>query len=118
MKGLAPQAGRNAQDQAGWAQVATCVLPAGLVARVVLGWASAPAPVSWSGGDVTGIFLDKGKGEPIIVADPPLAGLAPNARPDPSDIPNNHLSYAVQWFSFAAIALVIYTLALRKRWRG
>ncbi|HNJ47416.1 MAG TPA: SURF1 family protein, partial [Novosphingobium sp.] len=31
------------------------------------------------------------------------------------DIPNNHLSYAVQWFLFAATALVIYGLALRKR---
>jgi len=31
--------------------------------------------------------------------------------------PNNHLSYAIQWFFFAATALVIYVLALRKRWR-
>jgi hypothetical protein len=30
-------------------------------------------------------------------------------------IPNNHWSYAVQWFLFAAVALVIYSLALRKR---
>ena len=30
-------------------------------------------------------------------------------------IPNNHRCYAVQWFVFAAIALVIYGLALRKR---
>jgi surfeit locus 1 family protein len=36
-----------------------------------------------------------------LVADPPLAGLAANAAPDPSDIPNNHLAYAVQWFLFA-----------------
>ena len=52
---------------------------------------------------------------PRLVADPPLAGLQANARPDPSDIPNNHLSYAVQWFLFAATALVIYAIALRKR---
>jgi surfeit locus 1 family protein len=54
------------------------------------------------------------------VADPPLAGLAANARPDPADIPNNHWSYAVQWFLFAGTALVIYALALRKRlrWAG
>jgi cytochrome oxidase assembly protein ShyY1 len=55
---------------------------------------------------------------PRLVADPPLAGLAANARPDPSDIPNNHLSYAVQWFLFAVTALVIYLLALRKRLAG
>ncbi len=53
-----------------------------------------------------------------LIAAPPLAGLAANAAPDPTDIPNNHFSYAVQWFLFAATALVIYALALRKRWRG
>ena len=50
-----------------------------------------------------------------IVADPPLAGLIANARPDPRDIPNNHWSYAIQWFAFAATALIIYALALRRR---
>jgi cytochrome oxidase assembly protein ShyY1 len=55
---------------------------------------------------------------PRLVADPPLAGLEANARPDPSDLPNNHLSYAVQWFLFAFVALVIYALAVRKRLAG
>jgi surfeit locus 1 family protein len=32
-------------------------------------------------------------------------------------VPNNHLSYAIQWFFFATTAVVIYVLALRKRWR-
>jgi surfeit locus 1 family protein len=41
-----------------------------------------------------------------------------NARPDPNDIPNNHLAYAVQWFLFAGVALVIYALAVRKRMRA
>jgi surfeit locus 1 family protein len=52
---------------------------------------------------------------PRLVADPPLAGLEANAIPDPSQIPDNHLSYAVQWFLFAGAALVVYVLALRKR---
>ena len=38
-------------------------------------------------------------------------------RRRPTSIPNNHLSYAVQWFLFAGIAALIYALALRKRWR-
>ena len=49
------------------------------------------------------------------MATPPLAGLEANAIPDPSEIPNNHFAYAIQWFLFAATALVIYTLALMKR---
>ena len=52
-----------------------------------------------------------------MIADPPLAGLEANARPDPASIPNNHLSYAIQWFLFALTALVIYAIALRKRLR-
>ena len=65
-----------------------------------------------------GIITARGKHDVRLVADPPVAGLAANARPDPQDIPNNHFSYAVQWFLFAATALVIYGLALRKRLWG
>ena len=59
-----------------------------------------------------------GKLGPRLIADPPLAGLQASARPDPAATANNHLSYAVQWFLFAASALVIYALAVRKRLRG
>ena len=45
-------------------------------------------------------------------ASPPLS---PSAPPTIDDIPNNHRAYAVQWFLFAAIAALIYWLALRRR---
>jgi surfeit locus 1 family protein len=70
--------------------------------------------VPWAGGKVTG-WIAPG---PKLIADPAQAGLAANARPDPNDIANNHLAYAVQWFFFAFVALVIYAIALRKRWRA
>lgn len=110
-------AGRNALGQSGWAQVARCSLDGGGMADVVLGWARAPQPAAWTGGRVTGVVGPGGKEGARLVADPPLAGLAANARPDPSDVPNNHLAYAVQWFFFAATALLIYFLAVRKRLR-
>ncbi len=44
-------------------------------------------------------------------ASPPLSVSAP---PTIADIPNNHRAYAVQWFLFAAIAALIYWLALRR----
>jgi surfeit locus 1 family protein len=56
--------------------------------------------------------------ELILVPETPLAGLLPNAPPDPGSIPNNHFAYAMQWFLFAATALVIYAIALRKRLAG
>lgn len=108
------RSGRNARGDAGIAQVVTCRTASGDDVEVVLGLAQTPAIVAWSGGNVTG-WIAPG---PKLVADPPQAGLAANARPDPNDIPNNHLAYAVQWFFFAVVALVIYGLALRKRWRG
>ena len=85
----------------------------------------------WSGGQVSGTIAYAPSGTPLIerlferrkaetlilVADRPAPGLQPNAMPSIDSIPNNHLAYAVQWFLFAAIALVIYGLALRRRAR-
>jgi len=105
-------AGRNDKDQSGAAQTADCTLADGTRALVVLGWSRLPmAAGGWEGGPVHGIVAPG----PRLVATPPLAGLEANAIPDPSEIPNNHFAYAIQWFLFAATALVIYTLALMKR---
>lgn len=112
--GMKAVSGQNARGAAGYAHVADCALADGSRAPVVIGWSTGPRDPAWKGGAVTG-WIAPG---PRLVADPPLAGLQPNARPDPNDIPNNHLSYAVQWFAFAAVALVIYGLALRKRNRA
>lgn len=107
-------AGRNTADESGMAQTADCVLPGGGKALVVLGWSQQPnAAPEWPGGEVHGTIAPG----PRLIADPPLAGLQPNAKPDPSEIPNNHFAYAVQWFFFAATALAIYGLALWKRQR-
>lgn len=107
-------AGTAATGARGWAHRATCALPGGDAAALVdLGWSAVPDPAPWQGGTVTGIIAPG----PRLVADPPLAGLQPLAKPDPRDLPNNHLSYAVQWFLFALTALAIYALALRRRWR-
>ena len=92
-----------------------CNDASGVGGAVVLGWSNDPAPVVWQGGAVTGVIAPYKKGDARLVADPPLAGLAANALPDPRDVPNNHLSYAVQWFLFAVTALVIYGIALRRR---
>ncbi|KQM18451.1 SURF1 family protein [Novosphingobium sp. Leaf2] len=105
-------AGRNASDQPGVAQTAQCLIDGGGKALVVLGWSVNPlTKVDWNGGVVTGTIAPG----PRLVADPPLGGLAANALPDPSEIPNNHFSYAIQWFLFAITAVVIYVIALRKR---
>ncbi len=52
----------------------------------------------------------------LIVLETPLPGFAPSRPPAIDTIPNNHRGYAVQWFLFAAVALAIYGLAIRRRW--
>ncbi|MDE2597664.1 MAG: SURF1 family protein [Sphingomonadales bacterium] len=111
VSGISARAGENRAGDGGMAHVATCLLAGGGEAKVVLGWSRSPVSPDWRGGEVSGTVAPG----PRLVADPPLAGLEANARPDPANIPNNHLSYAVQWFLFALTALTIYALALRKR---
>jgi surfeit locus 1 family protein len=115
-------AGRNAAEQTGWAHHATCSYrgPSGGIneRRIIAGWSKDFASITFSPGQITGVVVPDKANEPMfwhIVSDPPLAKLEANAKPDPKDLPNNHLSYAVQWFLFALTALVIYGLALRKR---
>ena len=115
--GMAAKSGRSATGQPGWAHIAHCSLPSGGDADVALGWSNDPTPASWRGGPVSGWVAGSDKAVRLI-ASPPQAGLAQLAPPDPRNLPNNHFSYAVQWFLFALTALVIYALALRKRWRG
>ena len=82
----------------------------------------------WPGGPVSGFIshapdsrsligslFDRTPQRLMLVADTPALGLGANGKPDLSSVPNNHLSYAVQWFFFAAIAAVIYVLAVRRR---
>lgn len=117
----------------GWRHIATCATGAeGPGLLVDMGVSARPdASIGWTGGQVTGrathepdsySFLVRlaGAAPPLrmmIVSETPASGLGPSPLPDPSSVPNNHLSYAVQWFGFAGTALIIYALALRKRWR-
>ena len=116
--------GRSANGVAGWAQPTSCYLDSGAQVRMLLGWTKEPyvRPIEettpddrlltlWQGGTATGILAPG----PKLVADPPLGGLEPLAKPDPRDLPNNHLAYAGQWFFFALTALVIYWFAIKKR---
>ena len=89
--------------------------------RVKAGWTRLPDEslrLSLTG-IVAGQLGAVAPGEPIILtsatAQPPLE---PAAGPRLEDIPNNHLFYVFQWFFFAAAALVIYALALRRRLSG
>ena len=109
-------AGRNANDQTGYVQVATCRLENGAQADVQLGWARGPYVVSWEGGEVTGSIEPLRTGLAKLIADPPVEGLSASAPPKKKVI--DHMAYAGQWFFFALTALVIYFLAMRRKLAG
>lgn len=110
-------AGHSAAGASGWVHMVRCAIDGGGEAEVALGWSREPSEPQWAGGRVTGWIAPAGEGARLVAA-PARAGLEQAARPDPSDLPNNHLAYAGQWFFFALTALVIYWLALRRRWNA
>lgn len=114
------RAGTNAAGQSGWRHIALCRRGAeGPGMAVDLGWStSADPPKGYRGGPVKGTLDFDRDHIFLLVAETPAPGLQPSARPSPAEIPNNHRAYAVQWFLFALVALVIFGIALRRRSRS
>ncbi len=110
---IKPVAGTASTGAKGWTMRTECATADGTSAIVDLGFSFGLELPSWQGGAVAGTIAPG----PRLVADPPLAGLQPLAKPDPSDLPNNHLAYAGQWFFFALTALIIYGFAVRGKLR-
>jgi cytochrome oxidase assembly protein ShyY1 len=126
--------GHTRDGMSGWRHIAHCATGRAGVAPLLVDMGVSGFPdvvVKWHGGSVVGraahapdatslIMRMAGRAPPprlMIVSEAAAPGLSPSALPDPSSVPNNHLAYAAQWFFFATVALLIYGLALRKRWR-
>lgn len=110
--------GRNATATPGWIHIARCRTPAGGEMQVVMGWSERPDDPDWRGGKVSGIVAPDSQYVVRLISDHPAPGLAAVQPPSVEDVPNNHFAYAVQWFLFAAMAAVIYGLAVLKRQRS
>lgn len=110
-------AGQNRAGEPGYVHIVDCATGGdGPGMSVELGWSKNPnARIDWKGGLVSGIIAPDSKARMRLVAASAPPGLEPSAPPSRESIPNNHRSYAMQWFAFAAIALVVYGLAVRSR---
>lgn len=122
--------GRMPDGRPGWRHIASCATGAeGPGFQTDAGVSADPnLQPKWTGGTVRGtatwepdsasaLMRWLGKAPPprlMIVAAEPIPGLKPSPQPDPAGVANNHLAYAVQWFLFALVAVVIYVLALRR----
>ena len=112
-------AGHNRAGESGYAHIVDCMTGIeGPGMSVEVGWSRDPnAQFRWDGGPVSGIIApDRRSGMRLVAATAP-PGLQPSALPSTASISNNHRMYALTWFSFAVIAIVIYGLALKQRWR-
>jgi surfeit locus 1 family protein len=115
------QAGENRSGEPGYVQIVDCATGAeGPGMSVEVGWSKDPnAKVNWSGGPVSGIIVPDRRSRMRLVAATPPPGLQATKIPDVTTVspitPGGHRGYAATWFSLAAVALVIYGLAVRKR---
>jgi len=90
---------------------------------VEVGWAKNPnAKVNWAGGPVSGVIVPDRRSRMRLVAGGAPPGLEPSKTPDVSTAspvtPAGHRGYAATWFALAALALVIYGLAVRKKMKA
>ena len=116
-------AGENVAGETGYVQIIDCVTGAeGPGMSVEVGWSKDPnAKVNWSGGPVSGTIVPDRRSRMRLVAASAPPGLQPSRPPEISSVspitPAGHRGYAATWFSLAAIALIIYGFAVRKRLR-
>jgi cytochrome oxidase assembly protein ShyY1 len=127
--------GANAAGQTGFRNIAGCRLDDGRTIMADIGWSAINSgqPEARSGLQIEAagrlipdtvlagrIFGDRSASimPLLIVLDRPVSGLEPSVAPSIADIPNNHRAYAAQWFLFAVTALIIYALALRRRYKA
>lgn len=114
------RAGRNRAGESGWRHIALCGTGVeGPGTAVDFGWSNTgDAPTGVRGGPVTGVIGQDRDHILVLVSDQPAPGLQVSAPPSLDDIPNNHRGYAIQWFLFAGLAVLIYALALRRRYQS
>lgn len=113
--------GRNRKGESGWRHIASCRTGGGEGPGMAVdyGWSRAfQPPTAKVNGPVSGVIDFDRDRVFILIADQAAPGLEPSETPSPADIPNNHRAYAVQWFLFAGVALVIYLIAVRRRLRS
>ena len=120
--------GESATQQPGFLVLVACKDPPlshgkGPDLVVVAGWTArpeAPSPLvvdTEFDGTVIERPYGKARDRPMFMLIPrtAVAPLRPSRVPVPDDLPDSHLSYAVQWFGFAATLAVIYAIFVARR---
>jgi surfeit locus 1 family protein len=93
---------------------------------VVAGWTLRPDKIATIDVDTrfTGTLIEHpygqepGRPQFMLIPTTAVAPLAPSRIPTPGDLPDNHLSYALQWLAFAVTLVAVYFVYLRQWRRG
>lgn len=122
--------GTSADGQGGFLILVSCRDPARTYTRgpdliVVAGWTVVPDRVQEINLDMSfrGTLIERpygteaGRPQFMLIPDTAVPPLLPSRIPVPGDLPNSHLSYAFQWFAFAATLMIIYAIYARD-WRA
>jgi surfeit locus 1 family protein len=121
VSGRRTSVGENQVGEPGFVIIFDCATGAeGPGMSVEVGWSKNPsARATWAGGLVSGVIVPDDKTRMRLASAGTAPGLQPSAPPTPTVkvSPTRNRGYAATWFSFAAIALIIYALAVRKRMR-
>jgi surfeit locus 1 family protein len=77
-----------------------------------------PGEFGWRDARGVAAYLQAPGAAPVfLMLERPAAAATIQPMPAPTDIPNNHLGYAITWFGLAAALIAIYIAALMKRRR-
>lgn len=120
--------GSSIEGKSGYLVLVACTpgkVPPAIVA--VAGWTQRPdagrAPVTVDT-VFQGLIIERPYGDAparpqfMLIADTAVPPLQRSRMPTPDDLPDNHLSYAGQWFGLAGVLVVIYAIWLCRRLRG
>lgn len=78
--------------------------------------AAAPGEFGWRDVKAISAYLGATNAAPVfLMLEQPAASSAIHPAPAPTDIPNNHLGYAITWFGLAAALVGVYVAALLRR---
>lgn len=116
--------GTSANGEGGYLVLVSCGARPRPEIVVVAGWTLRPDAVKSLIVDrsFTGTVIERPYGDTIgrphfmLIPQDSVPPLMPSRIPTVGDMSDNHLSYALQWFAFAATLVIIYFIYLR-RWR-
>lgn len=107
--------GRSLRGEVGYSYILRCTEPH---LSLDAGWSPRPDLKPFAlAATYPGLLREHPGPDYTLISTRALPPLTPSAPPSVAEVPNSHLSYAIQWFLFAGVLAVIYGVYVM-RWRA